>query len=271
MARNEGRLAGKVALITGASGGQGQSQARMFVREGAAVVLGDVVDARGRALAKEIVAGGGRALYVHLDVCSLDGWTSAVRKAKKAFGALHILVNNAGVVSRTGIQSISEEEWRRVLDINLTGPMYGCRACAPLMRESGGGSIVNISSTAGLIGHTGVAYVASKWALRGITKTAALEYLDWGIRVNSIHPAQVTDTGMSGSATEGYRYANQRVMPMKRSAVPDEVTNAVLFLASDESSYITANEVVVDGGAVAIGLPRARTLLEAEFNAAAGK
>jgi len=267
----KGRLQGKVALISGASGGQGQAQARMFAREGAAVVLGDVVDRGGKAVAKEINAAGGRAVYIPLDVCSLEAWSRAAAKAKRAFGGLHILINNAGVVSRTGIQEVSLAEWKRVLDINLTGPMYGCRACAPLIRDSGGGSIVNISSTAGLVGHTGVAYTASKWGLRGITKTAALEYIDWGIRVNSIHPAQVIDTGMSGSASEGYRYANQRVMPMKRSATPDEVTNAVLFLASDESSYMTGNEIVVDGGAVSIGLPRARIVLEAEFNASRTK
>jgi 3alpha(or 20beta)-hydroxysteroid dehydrogenase len=271
MAKKTGRLQGKVALITGGSGGQGQSQGRMFAREGAAVILADVSDRGGKAAVKEIKAAGGEALYLPLDVRSLDEWNNVVRRAKRAFGGLHILVNNAGVVSRTGIQDISMDEWKRVLDINLTGPMFGCRACAPLIRDSGGGAIVNISSTAGLVGHTGVAYAASKWALRGMTKTAALEYIDWGIRVNSIHPAQVTDTGMSGSATEGYRYANQKVMPMKRSATPDEVTNAVLFLASDESSYMTGNEIVVDGGAVAIGLPRARTVLEAEFNASQKK
>ena len=252
---------------SGGSGGQGQSQARLFAREGAAVILGDIVERDGKSVAREIIKAGGQATFIRLDVRSLEDWTRAVRHAKRKFGGLHILVNNAGVVSRSGIQDISMSEWTRVLGINLTGPMYGCRACAPLIRDSGGGSIVNISSTAGMLGHPGVAYAASKWGLRGVTKTAAMEYLDWGIRVNSIHPAQVAETGMSGSATEGYRYANQRVMPMQRSASPDEVSNAVLFLASGESSYITGTEIMVDGGAVAIGLPRTRILLEAEFNA----
>jgi 3alpha(or 20beta)-hydroxysteroid dehydrogenase len=143
--------------------------------------------------------------------------------------------------------------------------MLGIKAAAPLIRASGGGAIVNISSTAGLIGHPGVAYAASKWGLRGVTKSAAMECLDWNIRVNSVHPAQVVDTGMSSSATPGYRFANQRVMPLKRSSRPDEVAQAVMFLASDEASYINAAEIVVDGGAVSIGLPRVRQLLEDDF------
>ena len=176
-------------------------------------------------------------------------------------------MNNAGVVSRTSVRTIPMTEWERVLAINLTGPMLGIQAAAPLMRDSGGGSIVNISSTAGLLGHPGVAYAASKWGLRGVTKSAALELLDWGIRVNSVHPAQVIDTGMAASATPGYRYANDRVMPLKRSSRPDEVAHAVLFLASEEASYLNAAEIVVDGGATSIGLPRVRTLLEEDFAA----
>jgi 3alpha(or 20beta)-hydroxysteroid dehydrogenase len=141
---------------------------------------------------------------------------------------------------------------------------------APLIRDSGGGAIVNISSTAGLVGHPGVAYAASKWGLRGVTKSAAMELLEWNIRVNSVHPAQVIETGMAASATPGYRYANERVMPLKRPSRPEEVAQAVLFLASDESSYINAAEIVVDGGAVSIGLPRVRTLLEQDFDRGQG-
>jgi len=180
-----------------------------------------------------------------------------------------VLVNNAGVVSRTSIRTLPLSEWQRVIDINLTGPMLGIQAAAPLMRDSGGGAVVNISSTAGLLGHPGAAYAASKWGLRGVTKSAAMELLDWNIRVNSVHPAQVTDTGMASGATPGYRYANERVMPLKRPSRPDEVAQAVLFLASDEASYINATEIVVDGGAVSIGLPRVRTLLEDDYNQAA--
>ena len=271
MAKTSRRFAGKVALVTGGSGGQGKVQARMLAEQGATVVLADVADGAGRAAAKAMRAAGGSAEYIHLDVTSAAEWERAARAIRRRHRALHILINNAGVVSRTSVHAISLAEWRRVIDINLTGPMLGIRALAPLMRDSGGGAVVNISSTAGLIGHPGVAYAASKWGLRGITKSAAMECLEWNIRVNSIHPAQVIDTGMSASATPGYRYANDRVMPLKRSSRPDEVAQAVLFLASDEASYINAAEIVVDGGAVSIGLPRVRTLLEEDFNREHGR
>jgi 3alpha(or 20beta)-hydroxysteroid dehydrogenase len=270
MQRSAKRFAGKVALITGGSGGQGQVQARMFAEQGATVVLADVVDAAGKTAAAAIRKAGGNAEYVRLDVTSVDDWERAVRSIRRKHKALHVLINNAGVVSRSSVHSISLEEWQRVIDINLTGPMLGIKAAAPLIRDSGGGAVVNISSTAGLIGHPGVAYAASKWGLRGVTKAAAMECLEWNIRVNSIHPAQVIDTGMAASATPGYRYANDRVMPLKRSSRPDEVAQAVLFLASDEASYINAAEIVVDGGATSIGLPRVRTLLEEDFARAQG-
>jgi 3alpha(or 20beta)-hydroxysteroid dehydrogenase len=261
------RFAGKVVLITGGGGGQGRVQGRLFAAEGARVVLADVAAPAGEAAAAEIRNAGGDASFVALDVAAAEGWDGLVAQLRRTHGRLDVLVNNAGVVSRTSVRTIAPEEWQRVLAINLTGPMLGIQAAAPLMRESGGGSIVNISSTAGLIGHPGVAYAASKWGLRGVTKSAALELLDWGIRVNSVHPAQVTDTGMAASATPGYRYANERVMPLKRASRPDEVAQAVLFLASDQSSYVNAAEIVVDGGAVSIGMPRVRTLLEEVFAA----
>lgn len=266
MAKNKPRFAGKVVLITGASGGQGRVQARMFAREGATVVLADVAEAAGRAVTREITAVKGLATFLRLDVTSAADWARVASRIKRGHGKLHVLINNAGVVSRTSVRTIAAAEWDRVIAVNLTGPMLGIQATAPLIRDSGGGAVVNISSTAGLIGHPGVAYAASKWGLRGVTKSAAMELLDWNIRVNSVHPAQVTDTGMSANATPGYRYANERAMPLKRASRPDEVAHAVLFLASDESSYVNAAEIVVDGGAVSIGLPRVRTLLEGDFD-----
>jgi 3alpha(or 20beta)-hydroxysteroid dehydrogenase len=267
MARGKQRFTGKVVLITGGGGGQGAVQGRLFAEEGAHVLLADIAEAAGKSAAARIRKGGGQAGFVKLDVTSAEDWEAVLKRLRRTHRRLDVLVNNAGVVSRTSVRTISNEEWERVLAINLTGPLLGIRACAPLMRAGGGGSIVNISSTAGLLGHPGVAYAASKWGLRGVTKSAALELLEWGIRVNSIHPAQVTDTGMAASATPGYRYANERAMPLKRASRPDEVAQAVLFLASDEASYINAAEIVVDGGAVAIGLPRVRTLLEEDFTA----
>jgi len=271
MSRTRRRFAGKVVLITGGSGGQGRVQARMFAEQGAAVVLSDVIEAAGKAAASELRKTGADVRFVQHDVSDPASWTKVVKMIRRKYGKLHVLINNAGVVSRTNVQSIALPEWERVIAINLTGPMIGTQAVAQLIRDSGGGAIVNISSTAGLVGHPGVAYAASKWGLRGVTKSSAMELLDWKIRVNSVHPAQVSETGMSANATSGYRHANERVMPLKRASRADEVAQAVLFLASDESSYINAAEIVVDGGAVSIGLPRVRTLLEQDFNRSQGK
>lgn len=264
-----GRLQGKVALVTGGSGGQGMADAQLFAAEGATVVLADIVLGPASAIAKDAERGGGRVCVMELDVTSEPAWRRVVARIRRTFGGLHVLVNNAGVVSRSGIMETSRGEWNRVLDINLTGPLLGMRACAPLMRDSGGGSIVNISSTAGLVGHSGVAYVGSKWGLRGITKTAALEFLDWGIRANSVHPSQVSDTRITDGAPSGHQEANARVIPYGRLARPDEVAQAVLFLASDESSYITGSEIVVDCGYTSFALSRLRRTLQSEYAAAA--
>jgi 3alpha(or 20beta)-hydroxysteroid dehydrogenase len=245
------------------------AQAELFASEGARVVLADVIDAPGKAVAAKISRQGGAAMHVRLDVTDFGQWTRALARVRRGFGALHILVNNAGVVSRTGIMDVPMRDWQRTLDINLTGPLLGMRAAAPLIRESGGGAIVNISSTAAIAGHWGAAYVASKWGLRGITKTAALEFLDWGIRANSVHPAQVDGTKMADSSAPGYREANQRVIPLGRAARPDEIAQAVLFLASDESSYITGTEIVVDCGYTSFALARLRKQLQQEYAARA--
>lgn len=264
MARG-GRLRGKVALITGGSGGQGQADGELFAREGAAVVLADVVVGPARALAARIARRGGRATALRLDVTDPAGWTRVLTRIRRDFGALHVLVNNAGVVSRTGIMVTSLGEWSQVLAVNLTGPLLGMRAAAPLIRDSGGGSIVNISSTSGMVGHSGVAYVGSKWGLRGITKTAALEFLDWGIRANSVHPAQVADTRITDGAPAGHPEANARVIPGGRLARPDEVAQVVLFLASDESSYVNGTEIVVDAGYTSFALSRLRKVMQPDL------
>lgn len=264
-----GRFEGKVVLVSGGSGGQGLAQAGLFADEGATVVLADRSDGPGRDWVDRRRRAGGEALYLHFDVTRAAAWARAVERIRRSFGALHVLVNNAGVVSRIGIMAIDPADWHAVLATNLTGPLLGMRAAAPLIRDSGGGAIVNISSTAGLVGHSGVAYVASKWGLRGITKTAALEFLDWGIRANSVHPAQVAGTRITDGAPPGHPEANARVIPAGRLARPDEVAHAVLFLASDEASYINGSEIVVDAGYTAFALSRLRGLLQAEHDTAA--
>jgi len=263
------RFEDRVVLVTGGSGGQGVADARLFAAEGAAVVLADIDVAAAREVARAIEAAGGKALVVPLDVTDEAAWLRCIRHVRRKLGGLHVLVNNAGVVSRVGIMDIGRAAWQHVLDVNLTGPLLGMRAAAPLIRDSGGGAIVNISSTAGLVGHSGVAYVASKWGLRGITKTAALEFLDWGIRVNSVHPSQVSDTRITDGAPPGHPEANARVIPYGRLARPDEVAHAVLFLASDEASYITGSEIVVDCGYTSFALSRLRKSLQQEHAAAA--
>ncbi len=260
-----GRLQGKVALITGASAGQGAAEARLFAEEGAAVCVSDIADDEGRAVVDAINASGGRACYAHLDVADPSQWHEAVALVKRELGALHVLVNNAGTISRKSVATIDLPEWNRVLAINLTGPLVGMQACAPVMRDSGGGSIVNVSSTAGMTAHYDAAYGASKWGLRGLSKCAAMDYVEWGIRVNSIHPGVVWDTSFSRGSRPGHFEANWMVTPLGRHATADECAQLVLFLASDESSYITGAEIPIDGGLLGFGLMNVRAKLTREF------
>jgi 3alpha(or 20beta)-hydroxysteroid dehydrogenase len=240
------RLANKVAIITGAANGQGAAEARMFVAEGATVILTDV-DTAGAALAEQI-SRDGKAKFVHHDVRDEKGWIDLVADVKSWFGSLHILINNAGVTSRQGILNTTVDAWHRTLDVNLMGPMLGMKHCAPLLRDSGGGSIVNVSSAAGLLAHYDGAYGASKWGLRGLTKTAAMELVEWKIRVNSIHPGQIIDTSFFRDGAPGHAESARRTIPMERQGTPEECANLVLFLASDEASFITGAEVAIDGG-----------------------
>lgn len=260
-----GKLEGKVAVITGGAAGQGAAEARLFSAEGAAVCIADISDEVGQAIAKEISDRGGSALYVHLDVSKADDWKNAVEVVKNAFGALHVLINNAGTISRKGIKTIALDEWHRVMDVNVTGPLLGMQVCAPLIRDSGGGSIVNVSSTAGMTAHYDAAYGASKWALRGLTKSAAMEFVDWGIRVNSMHPGQISDTSFSRGAVPGHWGANWLVTPMGRHGTAEECARVALFLASPDSSFITGEEITIDGGMLGCGLMRLRAQLTREI------
>ncbi len=237
-----GRVDGKVALISGGARGMGASHARLLAAEGARVVLGDVLDEEGRAVAEEI---GDAARYVHLDVTSLDDWAAAVDLALNAFGALNVLVNNAGIVYRRTLRNLERERWQRVLDVNLTGTMLGMRAAIEPMTAAGGGSIINMSSIQAMRGTpANHGYVASKWAIRGLTKSAALELAPNNIRVNSLHPGMIR-TPMTAHMPE-----DLVASPLGRIGEPVEVSTFVLFLASDESSFATGAEFVMDGGLI---------------------
>ena len=241
-----GRLAGKTALITGGARGQGALEARLFAEEGANVVLTDVLDADGERMADTI---GGT--FIQHDVTSEEEWAAVVARTVELHGRVDILVNNAGIYRMGSLLDTSLEEYRSVIDVNQVGVFLGMRAVAPAMIEGGGGSIVNISSLAGLRGGAGgIAYGASKWAVRGMTKSAALALAPHGIRVNSIHPG-VIDTPMLGDTSMAVpgnieQFAGRA--PLGRIGQPEEVARLALFLASDESSYSTGSEFVIDGG-----------------------
>ncbi|MDT5011112.1 MAG: 3alpha(or 20beta)-hydroxysteroid dehydrogenase [Mycobacterium sp.] len=238
-----GRVDGKVALISGGARGMGESHARMLVAEGAKVVLGDILDDEGKALADDI---GDAARYVHLDVTQPDQWDAAVSTAVDEFGKLNVLVNNAGAVALGPLKSHDLTKWQQVLDVNLTGTFLGMQRVVDPMTEAGGGSIINVSSIEGLRGAPWVhGYVASKWGVRGLTKSAALELAPLKIRVNSIHPGFIR-TPMTKHLPDDMVKA-----PMGRPGTPEEVSTFVIFLASDESSFSTASEYVMDGGLVA--------------------
>ncbi|MAQ54735.1 MAG: cyclopentanol dehydrogenase [Chloroflexi bacterium] len=247
------RLQGKVALITGAARGQGAEEARMFAKEGAKVVLADVTDQEGTAVAAEIAEMGGDALYVHLDVTNEDEWDAAVQSAVASFGKLDILVNNAGIWRRGHVLETSSDQWDDIMDVNAKGVFLGTKAAIPEMRKAGGGSIVNISSTAGLVGSkTSAAYSASKGAVRIFTKSTAVQYAAEGIRANSVHPGPIdTDMGDQVWPDAASKSASVTRTALNRMGTPEDIAYGALYLASDESSFVTGSELVIDGGVTA--------------------
>jgi NAD(P)-dependent dehydrogenase (short-subunit alcohol dehydrogenase family) len=246
------RLDGKVAVISGAASGMGAATARMFAREGAKVVIADRLVHEGRQVAETI---GSAARFEALDVTDGPNWQAVVAAAVRHFGKLDILVNNAGVSGSAEQDLYSTDAWHRIMGINATGVFLGIKYAVPAMIAAGGGSIVNLSSIAGIIGSEGIhmAYNASKAAVRLMTKTVAVQHAKDGIRANSVHPGIMPAMRTSGrTADPGVRAERMKVIPMRRPGKVDEVAYAILFLASDESSYITGSEIHVDGGAIAI-------------------
>src|SRR5258708_9721633 len=247
------RLAGKVAIISGAAHGMGAEEARLFAREGAKVVIADLLADEGTRLAAEITVAGGEALFVHTDVTSEDNWRQVVQTTVARFGQLDILVNNAGVSSTSVADPMDTDGWRRIMDVNATGVFLGTKYAIPAMQRAGGGAIVNISSIMGFVGGEGghPAYHASKGAVRLFTKAMAVRYGPEGIRVNSVHPGFMPPMRSARPRDPAAMEEIVKQTPLRRTGETIEVANGVLFLASDDASFITGTELVVDGGYIA--------------------
>lgn len=241
-----GRLDGKVAIVTGGSRGMGESHVRAFVREGARVVIADRLIDEGQALANEM--GNDVAVFVECDVSQRSSWNEVMRQANDAFGDVSVLVNNAGILKLHSLSDATEADFMKVMQVNQLGVFHGMQCVVPGMLRLGGGSIVNIASAVSLVGAEGIfGYTASKWAVRGMTKSAALELATTGIRVNAVHPSEI-QTPMTAEMEAAGAGISADVVPVKRFGQPHEVTAVVLFLASDESSFVTGSDYAVDGG-----------------------
>jgi len=244
------RLRDKVALISGGAKGMGAVEAKLFAKEGAKVVIGDVLETEGKQIEAEINETGGECLFVPLDVTDENQWNEAVAATLGRFGKLDILINNAGIFRTSPVEETSSAEWDQVMDINAKGVFLGAKAAIPAMREAGGGSIINLSSVAGLVGAAySSAYSASKGAVRLFTKSTAIQYATDGVRCNSIHPG-VIQTDMTKEAIADSQFKAQRLdpTPLARLGQPEDVAYGALYLASDESSFVTGAELVIDGG-----------------------
>ncbi|HSI66760.1 MAG TPA: glucose 1-dehydrogenase [Planococcus sp. (in: firmicutes)] len=244
-----GRLDGKVAIITGGARGMGASHAKKFLEEGAKVMITDILEKEGEAMSSEL---GGNIKFMKHDVTKAAEWEKVVAETESAFGPVSVLVNNAGIVLLKQIDEITEEEYRRIIDINQVSVFLGMKYVHPSMKKAEHGSIINISSVSGLRGNSGsVAYDASKFAVRGMTKSAAIEFGAEGIRVNSIHPGIIETPMIMQEDTKDTVREFAKAIPLKRTAQPTEVSNLAVYLASDESSYSTGSEFVIDGGMTA--------------------
>ena len=250
-----GRLDGKVAIITGGARGQGASEVELFTKEGAKVIICDVLDTEGKDVEIKVRSAGGEAVYAHLDVTRDDEWQHAVDLAESRYGSLDILVNNAGIARGGSIEETSEELWDEVLAVNAKGVFLGTRRAIPAMRRAGGGSIVNVSSIAGILGRklAPAVYSASKGAVRVFSKSTAIQHAGDKIRCNSIHPGPI-DTPMLAGITSNAAMLQERTeeVPLGRLGHSEDVAYGVLYLASDEASWITGIELIIDGGITAM-------------------
>jgi len=236
-------MSNKVALVSGGARGMGAEEVRLLVWEGAKVVFGDIVDNEGKQLAEEL---GDSVRFVHLDVTKSEDWNKAVETAEKEFGHVNVLINNAEIIDNGAFEEYTAEQFNKILDVNLIGTFNGMKAVTSSMKEAKGGSIINISSTAGMTGYPLISgYAASKWAVRGLTKSVALELGKYNIRVNSVHPGRVQTHMDDNNEMKTLHIA------LNRLGQPKEIADVVLFLAGDESSFITGTEIVVDGGEIA--------------------
>ena len=248
------RLEGKVALISGGARGQGAVEARMFAEEGASVVIGDILDDQGRQTEAELQELGYNVTYVHLDVTSESDWAAAVQAAVDTYGKLDVLLNNAGILIRKNIEETTEDDWDRIFAVNAKGVFLGTKAAIPAMRDAGGGSIINISSTAGLVGspNGSASYTATKGAVRLFTKSTAIQHAREGIRCNSIHPGPIETDMIADTLNDPANMAlRMQRLPLGRVGKPSEIAYGAIYLASDESSFVTGSEVVIDGGTTA--------------------
>jgi len=242
------RLDNRVVVVTGGARGQGAAEVEALAREGATVLATDVLDEEGQVLAEKLTAEGLAVDYRHLDVRSPEEWAALAAEIDSVHGRVDALVNNAGVAARERLPVVSLHAWQRTFDINVTGPMLGIQALVPLMRP--GSSIVNICSVAAMAGHAAAAYTSSKWALRGLTRTASLELGERGIRVNAVMPGLV-DTPLMASASPAFTEAALAEIPLGRVGVPADIAPTIVFLVSDDAAYYNGAEIVIDGGLTA--------------------
>ena len=246
------RLEGKVALVTGGASGMGAEVARLFAGEGAKVAIGDIAEENGEAVASGIRVAGGEAFFIRLDVTQEEEWVRAIEAVEARCGKLNVLVNNAGISAREQVETATLENWHRIMEVNLTGVFLGTKHAIPAMRRAGGGSIINMSSAYGLVGGPGhPAYYGSKGGVRLLTKATAIQHAKENIRANSVHPGFVETPMTAEFHASGAREERIAWTPMGRLAVPADIAPGTLFLASDESAYMTGSELVIDGGVTA--------------------